>query len=1617
MRYRAAIFCLLFAFCALALPVIAQDEPGLEQGLKPFGTYEGNDIDSVSMTSGNLNVHIPLLSYPQRGGKLTLSFLLRYNRVQFNTATHCNNTPPLDCELIVSPAVGPNSPATGPSGIYPDEAQRFDQMYTAQTRGCYPTFPPVCFMGDGASHWLGKVPNGWETIDATGLSYNPSTSTLTDRDGIRYTPSSPFLTGSYSKEDANGNEISFSPTSGWTDSLGRLIPLVPHDSNFNMNSIAGGTTTDTSGCVGPLPIIAAYLWTPPGPAGSGATQFKFCYVTVNVVTHFTSSDSDEGLNFTGLQSIVLYNGISWTTSPAWEFEYNSPEPGYPGTNYGDLTKITFPAGGSISYTWGTYSEPPNSYTRIVLSHSTNANDGSPVRTWTYNWVLPGATTVTGPPVTGTVGDDTVFTVSEFGSGIFYVTQIDYYQGSHSGGVLLKTVKTTYASRTANVYCSSGNLTFGFVPATQTTIWPNGQQSEVTYQYDSSLNFTNPMTNAPITGTYGAVLNKSEYDLGNGTPGPLLRSTTDTYQAFSNSSYLTNNLLNLETSETMASGSGTTLSYATYAYDETTPNSSGISTMHQESPPWGNVRGNLTSVHQELLNGAAVSTTNCPVSISPGGYLVTTNVYFDTGTVNTSKDPCTHTTTYGYSSTYAGAYPTSVTNTLTQTTSYSYDFGTGRLTSKTDPNNQTTSYTYDNLWRLASIGYPDGGLDTITRQEQTFPFSVTLTEKITSSLNKVSTDVFDGIGRVTEHQLLAPCGTIKTDFTYDALGRKATASNPYCSTSDPTYGITSYQYDALGRPTLMIPSDGTPSSDNVSTTYCGGSSLLTDEAGKWRRTTYDGLGRMVEVDEPNSLTATVNSDGCPGSNDPIWATTYTYDALNDLLGVVQSGSRNRSFIYDSLRRLTSATNPETGATAVAYSYDADANVITKTDGRAIPINYLYDALNRPTGRTYSNGDPAVTYSYDQVQTGYYNIGRRTGMTDAGGSESFDYDQLGRMQTDQRTTNSVMKTSTYTYNFDGSLATLTYPSGREITYTYNAAAQPISAVDIANSVTYATNASYAPQGVLAQIQSGTNLVTTYIYNQRLQPCWFFATTGSPLPLQGTTCNSTASPAGNILDLKYNYNLTVADNGNVIGIANNRDSTRTESFAYDQVNRISSAQTSSTSGGNCWGESYTIDQWSNLTGIGAVSGYGGCTQEGLSVGVTANNQLYATGFSYDDSGNMVRDARNSYVWNSESEIKSAAGITYVYDGDGNRLAKSSGKTYWYGLGGEVLDESNSTGSITDEYVYFDDKRIAHRDASGNIYYYAEDKLVSARTLVLAGQTSPCYDADFYPYGGERDITTNCTQAYKFEGKERDAESGNDDFGARYYESTLGRWLSADWSNDPSPIPFADLTDPQTLNLYAIVGDAPESFTEVDGHCSDRDGAGDGGCDEGAVTTTSETYQTIAPQSQAQNGNQSPVHAIGWWRRLLDAFSQGYGPRNSSEGTAPTQIYGGGPSSATSASRSGAPTLSRAAIGGVALAGGAELAGDVGGGAACALVEPCGVVAGVALVGAGSVLLYENFKRGGGNQAANRAFGEAVRQIERALGRKLTQDEVQRLHREISKQNYSLEEIVQIGVAMFSH
>jgi RHS repeat-associated protein len=201
------------------------------------------------------------------------------------------------------------------------------------------------------------------------------------------------------------------------------------------------------------------------------------------------------------------------------------------------------------------------------------------------------------------------------------------------------------------------------------------------------------------------------------------------------------------------------------------------------------------------------------------------------------------------------------------------------------------------------------------------------------------------------------------------------------------------------------------------------------------------------------------------------------------------------------------------------------------------------------------------------------------------------------------------------------------------------------------------------------------------------------------------------------------------------------------------------------------------------------------------------------------MISNSPSTYKYDAENRLVTTGGSTYYYDGDGSRVGKvngSSGTLYWRGMGGDPLSESSLTGTSQEEYIFFGGTRVARRDVSGGaVHYYFSDHLGSHGVVENATGTSCEQDIDYYPYGGVvHDYCPNVTQHYRFTGKERDSESGLDNFGARYHASSLGRFMTPDWADDADPIPYADLRNPQSLNLYAYVQNNPLSSTDDDGH-----------------------------------------------------------------------------------------------------------------------------------------------------------------------------------------------------------
>jgi RHS repeat-associated protein len=224
-------------------------------------------------------------------------------------------------------------------------------------------------------------------------------------------------------------------------------------------------------------------------------------------------------------------------------------------------------------------------------------------------------------------------------------------------------------------------------------------------------------------------------------------------------------------------------------------------------------------------------------------------------------------------------------------------------------------------------------------------------------------------------------------------------------------------------------------------------------------------------------------------------------------------------------------------------------------------------------------------------------------------------------------------------------------------------------------------------------------------------------------------------------------------------------------------------------------------------------------------AHNWIHASGapdYQYDAAGNMTYDATASlsYTFDQENRLTGAGGYTYTYDGDGNRVRKSNGNlaangTLYWAMTPGVVAETGLAGTLKSEYVFFDGERVARKDfPSNSIAYYFSDNLKTASVITDAIGNIKA-ESDYYPWGGELQFVNNDTNDYKFTGKKRDAETGLDYFGARYYSNGFGRWVSADWSPTPVPVPYANLSDPQSLNLYGFVGGNPASKADPDGHC----------------------------------------------------------------------------------------------------------------------------------------------------------------------------------------------------------
>lgn len=1071
-------------------------------------SYIGIGSETVNPADGSVEFYLPIKTPPGRG--LSFPFGIRYSSSSpfFVTASSSGG----GWTTAIATGEPPPFDLNGWSYQLPYySAQAFVSSAVTQESGCNYEFcgtdycwstDDMAFSGfDGQSHPL-QLSYGWPDLNnpdppqpnnpCPGLgpgdtnpsaagwgdyqvfagwgspAYNPTYPTtqppvvVTDRSGTVYNFQSgpvldfnpavvsgpePFGVLAGSITDRNGNQIVLNGTNSWvTDGTRTSMFLQP------------GSYTDTLG-------RTVVSWTGLGSAsgdqitvsGVGTVTVKWTTTTVTFPTNYQSPvPSGSGASTCVVSSpepsitMSVVSEIDLPGGQKYSFTY--------GGLWGLLTRITFPGGGYVNYTWGSstlstaaYSSWPldqtqpyatgNAFCFLIIDTPAIVErdvsyDGSTIAlSQTFNYG-PTSWVETATPGIYWTSKSTTVSATDEKAGHSY--ENDYTYSSvpgpgdstwHSGaqvpveqsvvyrdgdGNILKVVNKNWADRYS--WIASQTIPSGDTAHATTTIRciDNSDRVLGTYEYGFSANGGSP--------AYPSSSNCLGYQnllagLNTTAIGQLLRQTQTAYayptvpdQDEPSSITVCNSSVAIGSCNATSSAVRQTV----YQYDQFQLTPSGVSTTLLVGAP-GSSRGNVTSVSRWLNTASS--------------WITTEYSYYDTGQIYTMTDPCgtssctdmngsTYTTTYSYSDSFAPgtgsppnneetfAYLTLVTDPRGHKDSFTWGYNDGQVRSHTDPNTQTTNYSFggtpsncayqDYLDRLTEVQGPPDPNNGNQRPTTTYCYndsgpnpSITTTETLdTSGDSKISIATMDGMGHTVQTERTSSLNPdpVYVDTIYDGMGELHQQSNPTRCTSSPgtlpascpaesTWGYTTFNYDGLGREILLTHS---PDGSSQWWQYSGPTVSFTNEnSNQWNRTS-DALGRLVQVSEPDGATKS-----------PSIITSYTYDLQDNLLSVLQSGTRLRSFNYDSLSRLLCASNPENSVAAcpsvasgsyvagtTGYSYDANGNLEMKTDARGVTTNYSYDNDNRLLAKTFTNapaGSLSSCYQFDTASNGAGRLG--------------------------------------------------------------------------------------------------------------------------------------------------------------------------------------------------------------------------------------------------------------------------------------------------------------------------------------------------------------------------------------------------------------------------------------------------------------------------------------------------------------------------------------------------------------------------------------------------------------------------------------------------------------------
>ncbi len=883
----------------------------------------------------------------------------------------------------------------------------------------------------------------------------------------------------------------------------------------------------------------------------------------------------------------------------------------------------------------------------------------------------------------------------------------------------------------------------------------------------------------------------------------------------------------------------------------------------------NYRGNVTNVKRSA--DAVNYSTDTNALIETRSYDICGNLRVaSTSCCEQTSFNYTSATAYAWPSSVTRGSATDPTQQNTSSTVY--DYNTGLVNNATDANNRTSSVVYHATTLRPVFEYsPTGGY----AYHEYYDDAMVVVDMVYEAglnggnwANRVD-KYLDGYGRAeAEIGFTVGYAMDVVDTAYDRFGRILKQSRPYRRNADwsvnETPQFSFYNYDVQDRITSVVaPDNSTTSRYYNESTYPGvatagalGNTIRVKDA--WNRERWarsDEQGRMVEVVEPNPTgTGALTTGG--------FKTNYAYNPLGNVTTVTQ-GAQTRSFKYDSLGRLTNqklaeraATLNDSGATGTTWSdyfkYDNRGNLIQRIDARRVKTNFNYasDPLNRLQNVSYDKSaapnatnilDAAtVTYSYentagkDKTRLVSTSLTAVNGLLAGFGNQSFVYDSEGRLSSaSQNYGNSRFATSTYVFDTLDRVSQANYPA---LTGQVGAPVrQAVPTYDIAsrlqqltyNGTAMATNAVYNAASQTTSLNLGNTTQEQYTFD----------------PLTGLlTQQKVLQGANTHVDLEYNYTLANATNnvgaktGQLAFIKDNKGTSgnRNRAYTYDKLGRLT--QANGGSGGTLWSQTYAYDQYGNRTSVaktGNSAGGGAIDSDGIASLTfnAATNRITTANFVYDEAGNQTQSNENGSIRNYRYDaagrlydVKDAGNTnllaTYSYGASNQRLQLiESGLTCLYAWeGGSVIAEYNGANNgmaWTKSYIYLGGRLLA-TEAPLSVFttetkYHHPDRLgtrlVTSSTGVVVSENISL------PFGctisGESINLAGSATKKRFTSYDRSDTTKLDYAVNRHYSSAQGRFTQV----DPIGMSATNLSDPQSLNLYAYCGNDPINQLDPDG------------------------------------------------------------------------------------------------------------------------------------------------------------------------------------------------------------